>query len=65
MSEIVQKDQKAGKVLREIAKPIDFTKDKKTLPKMLDEMREAMFSQDHQEGVLEQWLMSNYSLTYI
>jgi len=46
MSKIVQKDEKAGKVLRGIAAPIDFVKDKKTLPKMLDEMREAMFSQD-------------------
>jgi len=46
MSEIVQKDEKAGKVLREIATPVDFVKEKKTLPKMLDNMREAMFSQD-------------------
>lgn len=45
MSEIVQKDEKAGKVLREIATPIDFVKEKKTLPQMLDNMREAMFSQ--------------------
>lgn len=45
MSTIVQKDEKAGKVLREIASPVDFIKDKKTLPKMLDDMREAMFSQ--------------------
>jgi len=46
MSKIVQKDEKAGKVLRAIATPVDFLKEKKTLPKMLDEMREAMFSQD-------------------
>ncbi len=46
MPKIVQKDEKAGKVLREIAFPVDFAKEKKSLPKMLDEMREAMFSQD-------------------
>jgi len=46
MSEIVQKDEKAGKVLRAIATAVDFVKEKKTLPKMLDEMRGAMFSQD-------------------
>lgn len=46
MSKIVQKDEKAGKVLREIATPVDFVKEKKTLPKMLNDMREAMFSQD-------------------
>jgi peptide deformylase len=45
MSGIVQKDEKAGKVLREIATPVDFVKENKTLPKMLDDMREAMFSQ--------------------
>lgn len=46
MFKIVQKDEKAGKVLREIATPVDFIKEKKTLPKMLNDMREAMFSQD-------------------
>jgi len=45
MSKIVQKDEKSGKVLREIATPVDFVKEKKTLPKMLNDMREAMFSQ--------------------
>jgi peptide deformylase len=45
MLKIVQKDEKAGKILREIATPIDFTKDRKTLPKILNDMREAMFSQ--------------------
>lgn len=46
MCKIVQKDEKEGKVLREIADPIDFDKDIKKLPKMLSDMREAMFSQD-------------------
>jgi len=41
---IVQKDEKDGKALREIAKPVDFEKDKK-LPEILNAMREALFSQ--------------------
>jgi peptide deformylase len=46
MTIIVQKDGKDGKVLRAISTPVDFVKEKKTLPKMLNDMREAMFSQD-------------------
>jgi peptide deformylase len=46
MNQIVQKDEKGGKVLREIATPVDFVKEKKTLPKMLEAMRAAMFSQE-------------------
>jgi peptide deformylase len=45
MSKIVQKDEKGGKVLREIADFVDFEKDKKKLSKILNDMREAMFSQ--------------------
>lgn len=46
MIKIVQKDEKEGKVLRAKSKPVDFKKEAKTLPKLIDQMKEAMFSQE-------------------
>lgn len=47
MVKIVQKDEKAGKVLREKAEAIDFAKiSPEKLTGILDDMREAMYSQN-------------------
>jgi len=46
MPKIVQRNEKGGKVLREISEPVDFSIEQKELKKILADMREALFSQD-------------------
>jgi len=46
MKKILQANENKGKVLREVAKEVDFGKEKEDVKKIVEEMRESMFSQN-------------------